>query len=48
MAKVLMATDIPADEVDDIKAAFEVLGATVKVEKQPDGTFTIEGTFPDA
>ena len=48
MAKVLLAKEVPADEVDEIVEAFEVLGATVKKEKQPDGSFNVEGTFPDA
>jgi hypothetical protein len=48
MAKQLVATEVPADEVDEIKEAFTALGATdVQATKQADDTFTVEGNFPD-
>jgi hypothetical protein len=48
MAKQLLATEIPADEIDDVEATFKALGATdIKKEKQLDGTYNLEGNFPD-
>jgi hypothetical protein len=48
MAKQLLAKNVPADEVDQVEATFQALGATdIKKEKQPDGTFNLEGNFPD-
>jgi hypothetical protein len=48
MAKVLLAKNVPADEVDEMEATFKQLGATdIKREKQTDGTFNLEGTFAD-
>jgi len=46
MAKVLLAKNGPAEEVDEIIAAFEKLGATdIKKEEQADGSFNVEATF---
>ncbi|MGH6709245.1 MAG: hypothetical protein ACREEK_09770 [Bradyrhizobium sp.] len=46
--KKVLAKRIPKDEVKDIEDAFEALGATdIKKVKQADGTFNLEGTFPD-
>jgi hypothetical protein len=46
--KVVLAKHVPANEVDEMEAAFTALGATdIKKEKQADGTFNLEGTFPD-
>ena len=48
MAKQLLAKNIPADEVNDLEAAFRELGATnVTKVKNPDGTYNLEGTFAD-
>ena len=48
MAKQLLATEIPADEIDNVEEVFKALGATdIKKEKLPDGTFNLEGNFPD-
>jgi hypothetical protein len=48
VSKELLAKKVPADEVDEMEAAFKKLGATdIKKVKQPDGTFNLEGTFPD-
>jgi hypothetical protein len=48
MAKQLLAKNVPADEVDQLEQAFQALGATdIKKEKQTDGTFNLEGNFPD-
>jgi hypothetical protein len=48
MAKVLLAKNVPADEVDDVQKTFENLGATnIKKTENADGTFNLEGTFAD-
>ncbi|WP_158228729.1 hypothetical protein [Bradyrhizobium sp. Y36] len=48
MTKQLLAKNIPADEIDDVEEAFKALGATeLKKDKQPNGTYNLEGTFPD-
>jgi hypothetical protein len=48
MAKQLLAKEVPADEVDELEKAFKALGATdIKKEKQADGTYNLEGNFPD-
>jgi hypothetical protein len=46
--KVVLAKHVPANEVEEMEQAFEALGATdIKKEKQADGTFNLEGNFPD-
>jgi hypothetical protein len=48
MAKQLLAKEVPAEDVDEVEQAFQALGATdIKKEKQDDGTFNLEATFPD-
>jgi hypothetical protein len=48
MANELLAKNVPADEIEDMKKAFEKLGATnIKATKNADGTFNLEGSFPD-
>jgi hypothetical protein len=48
MAKELLAKNVPADEIDDMVKAFSALGATnIKKIKNADGSFNLEGTFPD-
>jgi hypothetical protein len=46
--KELLAKNVPADEIDDMEKSFKKLGATnIKRTENPDGTFNLEGTFPD-
>jgi hypothetical protein len=46
--KELLVKNVPADLVDRKVKAFSILGATnIKKVKNPDGTYNIEGTFPD-
>lgn len=40
-------TDVPPEAVDMIRQRMEQRGATVAVQRQPDGLFTVEGTFPE-
>lgn len=40
-------SDIPRDRLNTIKHSFERSGATVSVESQPNGFFTIIAVFPD-
>jgi hypothetical protein len=48
VAKELLAKNVPEDEIDEMVKAFEKLGATeVKKVENEDGTFDLEGTFPD-
>jgi hypothetical protein len=46
MAKQIVATEIPAEDVDDIVTAFQNLGATdITKTQQSDGTYTVQATF---
>jgi chitosanase len=47
MAHLERITDVPTEAVDMIRQRMEQRGATVTVLNQPDGLFTVEGTFPD-
>jgi chitosanase len=48
MAHLERITDVPPEAVDMIRQRMEQRGATVAVIHQPDGLFTVEGTFPDS
>ena len=46
--KELLAKNVPAEDIDEMVKSFEKLGATnIKKTKNADGTFNLEGSFPD-
>jgi hypothetical protein len=46
--KQVLAKHVPKEEVEEMEKAFEALGATeIKKVKQTDGTYNLEGNFPD-
>lgn len=46
--KQILLKNIPADEIEEMIEAIEKLGATdITKKKNADGTFNLQGTFPD-
>lgn len=46
MGQTVRLTDIPEDQVAEVKQTHEDAGATVTVTKQPDGRYTVVAVYP--
>lgn len=48
MSRIVILTDVPADQKDMVVKVYEDGGATVQVAVQTNGSFTITATYPDS
>ena len=44
---MVVLTDIPDDDIDDVVADFESDGLTVEKKRQSDGKWTVHALYPD-
>jgi hypothetical protein len=47
MAKVVEIKNVPSTDLAAVVASMTAEGATVNVQQQSDGKFTVRGTYPD-